>query len=243
MALTKKQHDDILKAGYMPPGVPTLVWIVKPVLSLLWRIGFVRRYLAGTAGARISAMSRCQKRGEHDRAADLAIDALKAFRHRKRGRFDDGDAHFFWWSFMRFAVFNLPKCNDPDKWETVIALTRDGMEPFEGYDVAIAFHAFARRKMAVRDYETAVEFATIASRADETWAEPDFLLGWYELASGGGDGMAHLSRAVRKDQKILFRIANDSVCRRHPHVIARLKELSKDGLVAGGSETQAEKGQ
>lgn len=233
MTLTKKQRDKILKDGYRPRGAVIIAAIMKPILQLLIRIGFVRRYFKGMAGARIGAMSRCQKRGEHDKAADLAIDALRAFRDRKPGRFDFGHLHLYWWQFMHHAVYNLQNCPGTKKWETVIALARDGMEPFEGYDVAYAFHIFARLKFAHRDYEAAREFATIAARADETWAEPDLLLGRHALAVGGGDAMAHLSRAVSKDESILFRIANDSVCRQHPHIIAKLKELSKDGLVIG----------
>lgn len=231
MTLTKKRRDEILRDGYMPPGVPTLVRLMQPALSVLGRIGFVRRCIKRTAGGRFGDIFRCQKRGDHETAVDLAIDALRAFRDRKPGRYDFGHLHLNWWMFMRTAAVSLQKLDAPERWDTVIAMARAGMEPFEGYDVAYAFHIFARKKLAERDYETAVEFATLSAGADETWAESDLLLGWYEQKIGGGDAFAHLRRAVRKDQSVLFRIADDPAFQQQPDLVARLKETSKYGLV------------
>lgn len=235
MTLTKKEQDEILRDGVrLPPGVnafvKTVVWILTPILWLLTRFGFGKRLIARSHGGRSGAISRCQRRGEHDKAVDLAIDALRTYRHRMQELLDTGAPHFRWWWFMRQAVYNLQHSDDAEKWETVIALARDGPEPFEGFEVAYAFHTFARKKLAERDYEAAVEFATLSARADESWPESDLLLGWYELQVGGGDVLAHLRRAVQKDQSVLFRIADDPTFQRHPDLLERLKQTSKYGL-------------
>lgn len=232
MTLTKREYDKVLQGGgYMPRGVVTLVRVLKPIVRLLARIGFVRRWVGQTTGPRLNTISRCRKRGEHDKALALAIDGLKAFRHRKPSRFNDGTLHFAWWGFMHHAAGCLQKCDDTEAWETVIALARDGMEPFEGYYVAHAFHVFARKKLAEREYEAAVEFATLSAAADETWAESDLLLGWYEQKIGGGDAFEHLKRAVRKDQSVLSRIAEDPAFQDQSDLVERLKDTLKYGLV------------
>ena len=232
MTLTKKQQDEILKARYMPRGLPTIIRLLTPVARLIFRLGFVRRSVERTAAARIGQISRCRERGDHEKAVDLAIDTLRALRHRKPGRFvDDKHGHFMWWMIMQSAAVSLPKVDDPEKWNTVIAMARAGVEPFEGFEVAYAFLVFARRKLAERDHDTAVEFATLSSDADESWPEPDIWLGWYQLEIGGGDAFAHLKRAVDKDQSALFRIADDPAFRNHPDLIERLKETSKYGLI------------
>ena len=137
---------------------------------------------------------------------------------------------------MHFAVDNLDKCGDQEKMEEVIELARNGVEPFQGYYVARSFLAFSRWKYREGDYDGAIEFAESAASADDTWAEPDFVLGWYHLVLGGGDPMRHLTRAIRKDHRILFRIANDSECRKHPHIVQRLKDLSAAGIVTARDE-------
>ena len=230
MTLTKKQRDDVLKEGYMPPGAVLIARILRPFLWLAVRIGFLRRRFKRMAGARHGAIFRHQRRGEHEMAVDLAIEAMKAFRDRKPGRFDFGHLHMNWWTFMQSAASSLRKVDDRERWDTVTAMARAGMEPFEGYDVAYAFHIFARKAFADRDYGAGVEFATLSAAADETWPDSDLLLGWYELQVGGGDALAHLRRAVRKDQSVLFRIADDPTFQRHPELIERLKETSKYGL-------------
>ena len=56
-------------------------------------------------------------------------------------------------------------------------------------------------------------------------------MGWFCLALGRGDALAHLSLAVDKDPRILERIVDDPVCRRHPHIIEGLRRISSDDLV------------
>lgn len=237
MTLTKKQHDEITRNGVGPlPLLKALNRIVHPVLRLLARIGFVRRYIERTAGARFGAIFRCQKRGDHEKAVELAIDALTAFRDRKPGRFDFGHLDMNWWTFMHSAVYSLRKCNDPERWETAIALARDGIEPFEGYFVAYAFESFTRLRLSQRDYTDVVDFATIASRADETWPEPDLLLAWYEVSVVGGDAIAHLNRAVRKDRSVLSRISDDPAFQQNPHVAAWLEEHLSEVPVSAGDD-------
>ncbi len=136
---------------------------------------------------------------------------------------------------MHLAVINLDKCGDQEKKEEVIKLARSGVESFQGYYVACSFLAIARWKYREGDYDAAIEFAEIAAGADATWAESDFVLGWYCLVLGG-DAMKHLTRAIRKDHRLLFRIANDPECRKHPHIIQRLKDLSVNDIVTARDE-------
>ncbi len=121
-------------------------------------------------------------------------------------------------------------------------MARNGVEPFHGYNVALSFLAFSRWKYREGDHGAALEFAEIAAGADETWAEPDFILGWYSLVLGRGDAMEHLARAVRKDPRMLARIEQDQVCGRHPHIVQKLKALAIDDGAVHGDDSNAEDG-
>ena len=55
----------------------------------------------------------------------------------------------------------------------------------------------------------------------------------------GGDAMKYLNRAVSKDHRILFRIASDPECRKHPQIIQRLKDFSVDDIVTVRNESDA----
>lgn len=69
----------------------------------------------------------------------------------------------------------------------------------------------------------AEKYALIASKADKTWGEPDFILGWQALVFGAGNAEEHLIHAIEKDKRMLFRIANDDICKKYPHIIKKLK--------------------
>jgi hypothetical protein len=102
-------------------------------------------------------------------------------------------------------------------------MANGGIEPFKGYDVAYSYLEFSRWKYLENNYEDAVKYAEIASFADNTWAEPEFILGWYGLMLSTGNAENHLCKAIEKDQRVLFRIANDKICKQYPHIINKLK--------------------
>ncbi len=240
MGVTKKEYDAGAQqsAKYLAfvqrldPFLRALAWLVK-------QLGFVRRRVARSAPGRIGSISRLAERGEQARASELAIETLKAQRHRPEA-FKSFSGLDYWWFFLLMAAKNLEKTDDREKQEEVIALAQSVAQPSQDYTGAACFLAFARWRFRVGDHEEAIAFAEVAAGIDPTWAEPDFLLGWYRLELGGGDAFSRLISAVRKDPKILFRIVSDPVCRRHPHIIASLKACSKESLVTQGSDPAPE---
>jgi len=242
MGQTKKDLEDISETSAKTMAVvDALMPVLRPLIRPLWRIGFIGRFLNGTTGGRTGAIGRCTQRGEHERAADLAIAALREYRHHPAGTWRPSGRDY-WWMFMYFAVCSLEQCDAPDKRNEVIEMARNGVEPFHGYYVALSFLALSRWKYREGDRVAALEFAEIAARADETYAEPDFILGWYSLVLGGGDAMEHLARAVRKDPRMLSRIVQDPACGRHPHIIQKLKNLSVDDIATSRDESDADNG-
>ena len=240
MGTTKKEYDAAAResAKYIAM-VQRLEPLIRPVFRLIIRPEFIRRRFDGLAPARIGRISRLAARGEHIRAADLAIEALKEHRRRPKA-FRSLTGTDYWWFFLLMAAENLDMAEDCERRAEVIALAQSVERPSEDHSGAACFLSFARWKYTEGAHEEAIAFAEIAVRADTTWAEPDLLLGWYRLVLGGGGALAHLESAVRKDPAIFFRIAKDPVCRRHPHVIASLKTISKDGLVTLGAERDSD---
>lgn len=240
MTVTKKQFDEVSPlADKLMSVVNVVARVTRPLLRVLYKFGPLRRAVAKSHGARVGAISGCSQRGEHDEAVALAIDALKAYRHQPAGKFIPSGSSS-WWFLMHLAVRSLEECDDRDTWDELIEMARNGVEPFEGYSFAQSYLGFSLWKYRYGEHDAAVEFAEIAARADPTWGEPDFVLGWYCLAVGGGDPLAHLTKAIRKDRGILFRIARDPLCRQHPHIIQRLKELSAGEIVTGRDEMDTE---
>ncbi len=242
MGVTKKDYEVGAQEGQRILAIARrLEPVILPLIRLMIRPGFVRRRFDRLAPARIGAVSRLAARGEHARAADLAIETLKEHRNRP-GAFKSITGMDYWWFFLRMAAENLEKVDDPAKRAEVVALAQSVEWPSEDYSGAACFLSFARWKYAAGDYHEAIDFAETAARIDPTWAEPDFLLGWYRLVLGGGDALTPLKSAVRKDPKVLFRIASDPVCRRNPHIIASLKACSKDSLVTLGTDGDPQTG-
>ena len=84
-------------------------------------------------------------------------------------------------------------------------------------------------------YEKAVKYAEIASKADSSWADPDFVLGWYGLLLSKGNAEEYLCSAIEKDHRVLFRISNNDVCKQYPHIINKLKSRYTDTEVSSDS--------
>lgn len=227
-----KREYDVASAGTdrLKTVLNVFAFLLRPLFRIATIFGPLRRALDNSLGGRTGAISRCAARGKHDKAVALAIDALKTYLHHS-SRFPFPTGQDLWWVFMKFAVDSLQTYDDPDTWDELIEMAQIGVEPFEGYDVAQSYLAFSQWKYRAGDYEAAFTFAETASRADSTWGEPDFVLGWYCLALGGGDALVYLTKAISKDRGILFRIASDPLCRQHPHIIQKLKELSADDVV------------
>lgn len=239
MGVTKKEYDAgaqesakyIAWVQRFDPFFRALVWLIK-------RFGFIRRRVGGSAPGRIGSISRLAERGEHARAAEVAIETLKAQRHQP-GAFKSFSGLDYWWFFLLMAAKNLEKTDDREKQDEVISLAQSVARPSRDYTCAACFLAFARWRFRAGDHQEAIAFAEVAAQIDPTWAEPDFLLGWYCLVKGG-DALTPLKSAIRKDPRVLFRIASDPVCRRHPHIIASLKAYSKDSLVTQGTDLAPE---
>ena len=222
---------DLEKVYAKPPKIPRFSGAIVAVLRLFTHIRPIRKWLSTTVGGLNGAIFQCFKSNDYEKAAKIAVYALKKHRY-KTSRLVPFGPHFHWWVFMKLAAQSLDRCESKDMRDEVIRMARDGIEPFEGYDVAYAFDRFSRWKYSEEDFEAAIEFAEIATQADETWPEPDFLLGWYAFVLSRGDPVPHLRRAIEKDRRILFRLSKDPLCQQRPDVLRGLLELAiEHGIV------------
>lgn len=240
MNMTAKDLDEIgKKTAKWEAALLSLVRLTQPVARLLFRIGFIRRAHARSNPGRVGIISRLAARGEHEQAADLAIQGLHHCRRQTPGRFWPG-GQYNWWFFMALAGESLGRVATEERCDELIEMAKDGVEPFEGYLVARAYLAFARWKYRVQNYDAAIEFAEAAVRADDTWAQADYELGWYCLATGRDDAMHHLGRAVTKDPQIVSRIDDDPIWRQRPEALEKLRELSAEQIAGAQDKAAAE---
>lgn len=196
-------------------------WLLGPVVKLLYRIGPFRRWAKGTVGGRVGAISRLAESGRHEEAAALAMEPLEASRQLSQS--------WEWWFLARMAAENLAASKDREGMGRLMAMARDKAPPREGYAAAQALLAFSRCSYGEKEHDQAFAFAQQAADADPTWAEPNFVLGWYCLVLGRDGASNHLAKAVETEPEIYSRIGKDPVCGGHPHIIARLKRIVEEG--------------
>ena len=224
MPLSSRDIEEIEKA---PLKEPRLTGFLLFIFRILMKFPPTRKRMAESVGGLNGRIFRCWKRKEYEEATRIAIHALEKFRNKK-SKILPFMNHHHWWQFMQHGVDSANHIANEELRAKLMDCAKDGIEPFSGYDVAYSFLAFSRWMHESKKYNEAIQYAEIASRADATWAEPDFILGWYGLFLGKGDARQHLVRAVEKDYRVLFRIANDDLCKRYPDIINQLKAKYSD---------------
>lgn len=218
-------------ADKLLPALDFLGWLLRP----LFRCRPLRSKVAKTWGGRVGVISRHAAQGDNETAAALAIQAAKDCRQGSRSDWRaSGRDH--WWFFVRLAAGSAGRCGSSRLKQEVIQLAGVESEPARGLNAAEAFLEFARWAYDEGELDAAIAYAEQAAAADESWGEPDFMLGWYRLASGDGEPLRHFARAVGKDPGLYFQIAKDPLCKSHPHLMQALRSLSAPHLVAPGQD-------
>jgi len=219
MSLTSKDIEAIKSKPFKEPRLTkTLLAVLRPLV----KIPPIKKLIAESAGGLSGRIFRLQEKKEYEEATQVAIYALVKYRNKK-SRFLPFMDHHNWWQFMKYGVDSASHMNNENLREKLVTYANAGIAPFEGYDVAYSYLEFSRWRYYAHNYDEAIKYAEVAAVADKTWAEPDFILGWYGLVLNNGNAEKMLIRAVEKDPKMLFRIVNNDVCKQNPHIISKLK--------------------
>jgi len=220
MSLSSREIEEVEKEPYKETRFTNFF---VSLVRFLTKVPIIRTYIANSSGGLSGSIFSCWDQKNYEKACNIAIYALEKFRNKKSLFLSFMD-HHNWWQFMKHGVDSAKWVENDEIKEKFIEFANSGIEPFEGHYVAYSFLEFSRWKYKSKDYEKAIQFAEVAARADETWAEPDFILGWYGLVLSKGSSEEHLCRAIEKDQRVLFRIASNEIFKQYPHIIAKLKE-------------------
>lgn len=219
MSLTSKDIEEIERKPFKePPFSRFMITLVR----LFARNPTISRYISESMGGLSGRIFRCWEKENYEEASRIAIHALEKYRNKKSKLLPFMD-HHHWWRFMKHGVDSARMIENKEIQGKLVQYANSGIEPFEGFDVAYSYLQFSKWEYQAVNYKEAIKFAEIASEADSTWAEPDFLLGWYGLLLSTGKAEDHLSMAIDKDKRILFRIANNEICKQYPHIINKLK--------------------
>ena len=221
MPLTSRNNERVRQKSIT---IPTYANHLFSVFFVFAKIPFVKRYISNSIGGLQGRIVRCFDDKDYKKAAEIAIHALRRYRHKKSKLFSYLDIdHHHWWVFMKLAVDAARMTDSKEFHSEIVTLASEGIEPFIGYDVAYSYLIFSGWAFESGDYERAIEWAETASNADDTWAEPDYLLGWYNLRRNNDEAESHFIRAIKKDPRILFKIEEDGLCKKHPQLIDALK--------------------
>lgn len=224
MSLTSRDIEEIEQKPYREPA---LLGFLVSLVRVFMRFTPLSKAIAESVGGLSGRIFHCWEHREYEKAAQLAIHALGKYRHKK-SKFMPSMDHHHWWSFMKLAVDSAKRVENKELRDKLIEYADTGMQPYEGYHVAYSYLEFSRWRYYGDKYDDAIKYAEIAASADSTWAEPDFLLGWYGLLLGKGGAEEHLNSAVEKDHRLIFRIANNEICKQYPFIINKLKSKYSD---------------
>jgi len=220
MSLSSRDVEEIESEPFKEPRFTKFfIWLIRQFA----RIPYIQNKINNSSGGLSGSIFRCWECNDYTKATNIAIHALERFRHKK-DKLCPGMEHHNWWSFMKHGVDSAKRIEDKELKEKLIIFANDGITPFEGYDVAYSYLEFSRWRYRENNYEEAVKYAEVASQADDTWAESEFILGWYGLLLSTGNAEEHLCNAIERDQRILFRISNNEICKQYPSIINKLKE-------------------
>ena len=189
MSLTSRDIEEIEQK---PVKEPRFTGFAVSVVRLLAKIPPFKKAISESAGGLSGHIFRCWDAKEYEKATKVAIYALEKFRHKK-SRITPYMDHHHWWSFMKHGVDSAKHIQTEELRNKLIDYANSGIEPYEGYDISYSYLEFSRWMYHRGNYDEAVKYAEIASEADATWAEPDFILGWYALLLGKGNAEEHLS--------------------------------------------------
>jgi len=219
MTLSRKDIEEVEQTPFKePPFTKLFVGLIR----LASKIPAINKYLNESYGGLNGRIYRHWRYKEYTEAANIALFGLKKYRNKKSKTTPFMD-HHHWWSLMKDATDSARCIDNEEIKQELIDMANSGIEPFEGHYVAYSYLQFSKWRYQTQNHEEAIEYAKTASRADNTWAEPDFILGWYALVLGKGNAETHLGHAIEKDPRILFRIANNDICQQYPHIINKLK--------------------
>ena len=219
MPLNRKDHKEIEGRDIKNP--PFANFFVS-VLRHASRVPPIKKYLGETVGGLNGRIFKHWENSEFESATEVAIFGLEKYRNKK-SKILPFMAHHHWWSLMKNGVYSAEQSEQPSSMDKLIEIGVSGIKPLEGYDVAYSYLAFSRRMYELKNAKLAKQYALTASEADSTWAEPDYLLGWYAVVFGEGEEESHLFRALEKDSSIFFRIASDPFFKERPSLVRKLK--------------------
>ena len=219
MPLNRNDHKEIEGQDIKTP--PFTNFLVS-VLRYATRFPIFKKYLSESIGGLNGRIFKHWENHEYENAIEVAIFGLEKYKNKK-SKILPFMIHHHWWSLMKNGVYSAEQSEKLSSIDRLIEIGVTGIKPFEGYDVAYSYLAFSRRMYGLNKVKMAKQYALTASEADNTWAEPDYLLGWYATVFGEGEAEPHLFRALERDSTIFFRIASDPVFREHPSLVSKLK--------------------
>jgi len=214
--------EDIERIESQPRRSPSRA--IRAVIALsrvLGKIPSLRNYIGNTVGGTHGRIFKAWDLNDYERGAQIAIEALCRMRNHRSLLMPAMD-HHNWWSIMQDGIVSADQLENADLWRQLVNLADQGPGPFEGYFVSYAYVRFSRWSWKAQMHSDAIRHAEVASRADQSWAEPEYLWGWYELANGSGMPLEHFTRAVEIDARVLSQIMNDVVVQRHQDLVRAL---------------------
>ncbi len=194
--------------------------LCRPIVTMFINIPPIRKYISRTNVGMVSRIRKFYKGEKYVEALSLAYIGLSGTRKKK-----DLVGHYYWWTFMSYAVYSACMLEDNSLVEKLMAVAEDGFKPFAGSGVSYCFCRFSNFMFRQGDFISAIDFAKRANIADDRSGEPYYLLGWYELFINQNDPVEYFRSAVKRDTDFLPKIIQNPALREFPHIIQKIQNL------------------
>jgi len=135
----------------------------------------------------------------------------------KTKRMESKDDQWQWWEFMKLAIDAGVKLNNEPDYEAVKQYALTGDHTPSGREAAKYYLRLSMLGFNFNDKKI-VDLAEMALKSDESWGEPEFMLGWYMLKEDIDAAIPHFKIAIEKDASYKERIREDEMCNRYPQV-------------------------
>ena len=130
-----------------------------------------------------------------------------------------------WWSMMQQAIKSGVKLQEgKNAYDDLVRIVESDCSIAEERLAAECLINLAMWGYNFDDLKKCIELTQRGLKADSSWGEPSFLLGWFHLSFDEEASVSYFNNAIALNPEYLKRIEEDSNCINHPNIIKSIKE-------------------
>lgn len=188
--------------------------LIRLVIHIITHLPVIGKRLRTSTSYALGQIGGAYSFGDYRKCFELAHSYLSEM----KGAADTDK--LIWWEVFRYATLSAAKLQGKSEYCHLGELLENGYDLINERIVAETLVKLSMLAFYFHDKVGMVKYAELAAHSDNSWGEPDFLLGWYQLPSD--DSVSFLKKAIKKDKSYLDRIKTDAECLKYPELIEEI---------------------